>query len=57
MINTAALVKKLKPLHPEKIILFGSYAKGGTRANSDIDLLIIKRTKKGRLIELPKFCV
>lgn len=31
---------------PEKIILFGSYAYGQPDADSDIDLLIIKRTKE-----------
>jgi len=30
---------------PQKIILFGSYAYGKTRENSDIDLLIIMNTK------------
>ena len=29
---------------PERIVLFGSYASGKQRAESDIDLLIIKRT-------------
>ena len=46
MINTQKLVDKLKPLDPEKIILFGSFAKGKTTPESDIDLLIIKKTKK-----------
>ena len=40
------LVEKLKPLNPEKIILFGSAAKGKIRQDSDIDVLIVKRTKK-----------
>lgn len=31
---------------PEKVILFGSYAWGKPRKDSDIDLLIIKKTKK-----------
>jgi len=31
---------------PEKLILFGSLAEGRTEENSDIDLLIIKRTNK-----------
>ncbi|HME42332.1 MAG TPA: nucleotidyltransferase domain-containing protein [Syntrophorhabdales bacterium] len=31
---------------PEKIILFGSYAYGEPDDESDIDLLIIKKTKK-----------
>ena len=30
--------------HPEKIILFGSYAYGQPDADSDIDMLIIKKT-------------
>ncbi len=46
MLNIDSLVSKLKPLNPEKIILFGSYARGQTGPESDIDLLIIKRTKK-----------
>lgn len=46
MINSQSLVKKLKPLDPEKIILFGSYAKGKANPDSDIDILIIKKTKK-----------
>jgi len=29
---------------PEKIILFGSYAYGNSSADSDLDLLIIKKT-------------
>ena len=32
--------------NPEKIILFGSMARGTTTEDSDIDLLIIKRTSK-----------
>lgn len=46
MLNTAKLVEKLKPLHPEKIILYGSFAKGKQRKESDIDLLIIAKTTK-----------
>jgi predicted nucleotidyltransferase len=32
--------------HPEKIILFGSYAYGKPSADSDLDLLIIKKTSE-----------
>lgn len=32
--------------HPDKIILFGSVAKGKPNKNSDIDMLIIKKTKR-----------
>jgi len=40
------ITKKVRDnYHPEKIILFGSYAYGKPRKDSDIDLLIIKKTK------------
>ncbi len=35
------IVKALKPLKPEKIILFGSYAYGTPTENSDLDLYIV----------------
>ena len=38
------IVKALKPLDPEKIILFGSYAYGTPTEESDIDLFLIKDT-------------
>ena len=34
---------------PEKIILFGSYAYGKPTRDSDIDMFIIKNTKKTRM--------
>lgn len=37
------IVKKYKP---EKIILFGSFAHGKPTKDSDVDLLIVKKTKK-----------
>jgi predicted nucleotidyltransferase len=38
---------------PEKIILFGSAARGESRPNSDLDLLVVKSglTHRGRLTE------
>lgn len=33
---------------PEKVILFGSLARGNSRNDSDIDLLIIKKSDKKR---------
>ena len=33
---------------PDKIILFGSYAKGIPNENSDLDLLVIKNSQKSR---------
>lgn len=35
-----------KKWHPQKIILFGSYAYGKPTKNSDVDLLIILNTKR-----------
>ena len=34
--------------HPEKIILFGSYARGDARDDSDFDLLVIEREVTAR---------
>ncbi|MFA5455718.1 MAG: nucleotidyltransferase domain-containing protein [Sulfurimonas sp.] len=36
------IIERLKPLNPDKIILFGSYAYGTPNENSDIDLFLIK---------------
>ena len=35
------IIERLKPLQPEKIILFGSYAYGEPTKDSDIDLLVV----------------
>jgi predicted nucleotidyltransferase len=43
---TASIVKNYKP---EKIILFGSYAWGKPKKNSDLDLLVIKSTRKKKI--------
>ncbi|HCW93146.1 nucleotidyltransferase domain-containing protein [Flexistipes sp.] len=36
------IVERLKPLNPDKIILFGSYAYGNPDDESDIDLFLVK---------------
>ncbi len=36
------IIERLKPLNPDKIILFGSYAYGTTNEDSDIDLFLLK---------------
>jgi predicted nucleotidyltransferase len=41
----------IKEYHPDKIILFGSYAYGKPTEDSDIDLLIIKESDKKRKID------
>ena len=38
------IVERLRPLNPEKIILFGSYAYGKPTEDSDIDLCIIEKS-------------
>jgi predicted nucleotidyltransferase len=49
-----AVVKKIQEEYqPEKIILFGSYAYGKPTESSDIDLFIIKESKKRRI---DRFC-
>ncbi|MBL7129504.1 MAG: nucleotidyltransferase domain-containing protein [Ignavibacteria bacterium] len=40
------ILKIVKYFQPEKIILFGSYAKGNPEPDSDVDLLVIIETKK-----------
>jgi predicted nucleotidyltransferase len=37
------LKEQLKPLNPEKIILFGSYASGAQTKDSDIDIYIVTK--------------
>ena len=39
------IVERLKPLSPDKIILFGSYAYGTPNDESDIDLFLVKDTE------------
>jgi predicted nucleotidyltransferase len=38
------IVEALKPLKPNKIILFGSYAYGTPNEDSDIDLMMVQST-------------
>jgi len=37
------IVKRLQPLKPEKIVLFGSYARNEAKEGSDIDLYIVTK--------------
>lgn len=43
-----AIVEKLMPLNPLKIILFGSYAYGNPNENSDLDICIVKKEVKSK---------
>ncbi len=40
------IIQRLRPLDPEKIVLFGSFARGDFHENSDIDLIIILDTQR-----------
>lgn len=44
MIGTDTLEKIVERFDPEKIILFGSYARGDADEGSDVDLLIVAHT-------------
>ena len=52
------IVEALKAYEPEKVILFGSSARGDADQYSDIDLVVIKRTDKRfveRLVEAARY--
>ncbi len=49
-----SIVEKLKAYKPEKVVLFGSYANGKNRVDSDLDLLIIKNTKQNPYERIPE---
>jgi len=51
------VVECIKRYNPEKIIIFGSYVRGEMDEYSDLDFVVIKKTKKRfirRLIEVAK---
>jgi len=48
------IVQRLKPLSPDKIILFGSYAYGKPNENSDLDILVIINNYKNKWDEKSK---
>jgi predicted nucleotidyltransferase len=45
------IIEKLKPLSPDKVILFGSYAYGTPNEDSDIDLFLVKDDTKEKHYE------
>ena len=58
--NIHALIKRItarivKRFHPEKVILFGSQARGNVTADSDVDLLVVmdfEGSKLNKMVEV-----
>jgi predicted nucleotidyltransferase len=48
------IVEALKPLNPEKIVLFGSYAYGNPTEDSDLDICVVEKSYKSRWEEKAK---
>jgi predicted nucleotidyltransferase len=48
------IVEQLKPLNPQKIILFGSYAYGNPTIDSDLDICVVEKEYENRWEEKAK---
>ena len=48
------IVSRLKPINPERIILFGSYVYGNPDKNSDLDICIITDSKISKSVKKKK---
>ena len=48
------IVSALKPINPEKIILFGSYAYGTPTEDSDLDICVVEKEYESRWDEMSK---
>ena len=52
MKKIAEVLEQLKKMKPKALILFGSAARGEMKKDSDVDVLMVKETKKISMIEL-----
>lgn len=50
--QAAAILKQVA--QPEKIILFGSYARAEAQRDSDLDILVVEREVKDRVAEIAR---
>ena len=48
------IINYLRPLEPERVILFGSYAYGTPTEDSDLDICIVKKDYKNKWEEKAK---
>ena len=48
------IVQAIKPLNPEKIILFGSYAYGTPTEDSDLDICVVEKEFESKWKEKAK---
>ena len=51
---TKLIIHQIKPYKPQKVILFGSYARGSASKDSDVDLVLIKNTNDNFQTRLKK---
>ena len=54
MTNQKKIVQNLKRYKPEKMILFGNYAWGKPNQDSDMDILIVKKTAQKHYERIPE---
>lgn len=47
----ADLVERLQPLHPRKIVLFGSAARGESDEHSDLDVIVVAENVAERFLD------
>jgi len=48
------IVEAIKPLGPERIVLFGSYAYGNPTEDSDLDICVVKKDYSSKIEEKRK---
>jgi len=54
----AGVVRQIaEKFHPQKIILFGSYARGNPQPDSDVDLLVVMETPLKEMQQAVRICL
>lgn len=52
---SAAVAILVREAQPERVILFGSYARGDATTDSDLDLLVVERGVRHQQAEMARF--